>query len=177
MNGRVSTGSSSSPVAHKQPYLDTPSAHKQRIAKWTIVFMLATILPACSAPQEALPPKAASSVQAPANTPSPVSATSSGGSVDRGAALFKTGHGALPSCSTCHSTGHEKIVGPGLGGLHAVAGQRVPGLSATDYVRNSILTPGGHVVPGFENIMPPVFGQVLSDQDIADLIAYMLTLP
>ncbi|MEP7285373.1 MAG: c-type cytochrome [Chloroflexota bacterium] len=134
------------------------------------------IVTACSSKQQSAPTDSLST-PAPANDTSTVGGKSLEGNVDRGAALFKTGHDPLPACSTCHSTGHDKIVGPGLGGLSVVAGQRVPGQSATDYIQNSIINPSAYIRPGFENIMPPIFGTVLSDQDIADLIAYLMTLP
>jgi cytochrome c oxidase subunit 2 len=84
--------------------------------------------------------------------------------------------GQLPSCSTCHSTGHDVIVGPGLGGLRGVADKRVNEQSAIEYIHTSILDPGAFVVSGFENMMPSAYSRVLSEQDIADLTAYLLTL-
>jgi hypothetical protein len=56
------------------------------------------------------------------------------------------------------------------------AGQRVPGLSAEAYLRQSILDPSAYVVSGFRNIMYPHFKEKLSQQDLADLIAYLKTL-
>jgi hypothetical protein len=40
---------------------------------------------------------------------------------------------------------------------------------------NSILSPGQYVVPGFSNLMPAVYGQELSRQQLADLIEYVLS--
>jgi hypothetical protein len=56
------------------------------------------------------------------------------------------------------------------------AATRIAGTSAEDYIRQSILDPSAFVVPGFQdNIMPTTFGQQLSQTDIDNLIAYLLT--
>jgi hypothetical protein len=49
-------------------------------------------------------------------------------------------------------------------------------MSAADYARNSILNPAAYVVSGFANLMYAQYGQQLSPQETADLIAYILTL-
>ena len=69
------------------------------------------------------------------------------------------------NCVACHSTGTNKLVGPGL------AGQ-----TDADYIRESIVDPGAVVVEGFTDIMPPDFGTKLSLDDIDDLVAYIGTL-
>ncbi len=79
-------------------------------------------------------------------------------------------------CSTCHSTGTDTIIGPGLSGLFDRAGSTVPGQSAEDYVRESIVDPGAFVVEGFANLMPATFAASLSSGDLQDLIAYLGTL-
>jgi hypothetical protein len=49
-------------------------------------------------------------------------------------------------------------------------------MSAEEYIRESILTPDAYVVEGFqEGDMYQTFGEELSEQQIADLIAYALT--
>jgi len=49
--------------------------------------------------------------------------------------------------------------------------------SAQQYLLESIVNPAAFIVPGFETVnMPPNYGQLLTSQDAADLIAYMLTL-
>ena len=55
------------------------------------------------------------------------------------------------------------------------AGERKPPLSADEYMAESILDPGAFVVEGFDPLMPSIVG--LTDQDVADLIAYLKTLP
>jgi hypothetical protein len=52
----------------------------------------------------------------------------------------------------------------------------VEGLSAEDYLHQSILEPDAYVVSGFpEGTMPKVWGDVLSDEQVDQLIAYLLT--
>ena len=48
-------------------------------------------------------------------------------------------------------------------------------MSAAEYVEDSIRHPGNYVVEGFSNIMYKDFARDYSDQDIADLVAYVLT--
>lgn len=45
------------------------------------------------------------------------------------------------------------------------------------YLLESIVAPGAFIVPGFDTVqMPATYGQTLTAQDAADLIAYMLTI-
>jgi hypothetical protein len=56
------------------------------------------------------------------------------------------------------------------------AATRIEGMSAEEYIHQSIVDPSAFVVPGFQdNIMPKTFGQQLSQTDIDNLIAYILT--
>jgi cytochrome c oxidase subunit 2 len=87
----------------------------------------------------------------------------------RGQELFITN-----GCSGCHSTGDNTVIGPGLKGVHTRAGERKPGTSADDYIKESLRAPAAFVVPGFAPVMPPFAG--LSDTDIADLVEYLKTL-
>ncbi|RME46922.1 MAG: hypothetical protein D6796_08350 [Caldilineae bacterium] len=79
----------------------------------------------------------------------------------RGEALFNR-----EGCSACHtvtgvSTGE---VGPNLTNVYE---------KGEDYIRQSILDPNAVIAEGFsENVMPQTFGDVLSEQDLNDLIAF-----
>jgi cytochrome c2 len=86
--------------------------------------------------------------------------------------------GTAPACSTCHSLEPGvTIVGPSLAKIGAEAGSRQSGQSASDYLHQSIVEPDAHVVEGFAaGLMPATYGGALSEQQIADLVAYMLTL-
>ena len=78
------------------------------------------------------------------------------------------------NCTACHSTGDDQIVGPGLAGIGERAGSRVPGLTADEYIEQSIREPGEFVVPTFPNAMPP-WGN-LGDDQIDALVTYLKTL-
>ena len=44
------------------------------------------------------------------------------------------------------------------------------------YIHESIINPEAKIVAGFQNLMPNNFGDVLTDQEISALIAYIKTL-
>jgi cytochrome c oxidase subunit 2 len=53
-------------------------------------------------------------------------------------------------CVTCHTltaAGATGLIGPDLNGIGTNAGTRVPGLSAEDYIRQSILSPNAFIAP------------------------------
>lgn len=99
-----------------------------------------------------------------------MTATIKVGDANRGRDLFNTN-----ACHACHSlNAGENKVGPALYGIWQRATTRKPGLSAQEYLRESIVEPNAFVVPNFNaGIMPATFGKQLSEQDIADLIAFM----
>ena len=97
-----------------------------------------------------------------------------GGDPAQGEQLFTSG--ATPPCSSCHATTDTRIVGPGLAGVYARARTRVSGLSADEYITQSIREPGAFVVDGFTNLMPPFPPSNLSDQEVQHIIAYLRTL-
>jgi nitric oxide reductase subunit C len=79
-------------------------------------------------------------------------------------------------CSSCHATsGDGVIVGPSLAGVATRAEDRVAGLDADAYIRQSILEPSAYMVPGFDDLMPKTWGQVLSAGELDALVAYLLT--
>jgi mono/diheme cytochrome c family protein len=109
----------------------------------------------------------------------------SGGSTsadpDRGEALYHQttiGPNAAPGCITCHSLEPGKtLVGPSHAGIATKAASIVPGMSAEDYLRESIVTPDAHVTEGFTTgIMYQNYGKDLTEQEINDLVAYLMTL-
>ncbi len=107
--------------------------------------------------------------------------------ISLGEALFST---TPPGCAGCHSTTEGvKLVGPTLAGLRARAEERIHapdyGGSATDaasYIRESILAPNAFVVTGptysagGKSLMPNNFGQTLTDKQVDDLVAYLMSL-
>ena len=86
--------------------------------------------------------------------------------------------GTQAGCMTCHSLEPSvTMLGPSLGKIGVEAGSRVPGVSAEDYLRRSILEPDADVAEGFTpGIMPKALADELSEQQLNDLVAFMLTL-
>jgi mono/diheme cytochrome c family protein len=101
------------------------------------------------------------------------------GDPERGREIFETGGGVISVyCVNCHSLDGSVgagSAGPSIQGISQLAGDRVPELSAEDYLRQSIMNPGDYVVEGFSNNMPRSLRFILSDEDIDDLVAFMLT--
>ena len=97
-----------------------------------------------------------------------------------GQALFVAGNpsGGAPPCSTCHLVDSEvQLVGPGLLNVGERAAERVPGETALEYLHQSIVDPAAHVPEGFvPGMMPDVFKQAFTEEEINDIIAYLLTL-
>ncbi len=86
--------------------------------------------------------------------------------------------GTQPGCMTCHSLEPDVVlVGPSVAQVGAEASSRVSGLSAEEYLRQSILQPNEHVVEGYAaGIMPQGYANELSEQQVNDLVAFLLSL-
>ncbi|MEG3582087.1 MAG: cytochrome c oxidase subunit II [Chloroflexota bacterium] len=79
-------------------------------------------------------------------------------------------------CSGCHSLTDEEIVGPGMQGILGRAATRVSGLTAEEYIYNSIVSPNEYLVEGYpENVMPQAF-ENLSEEELNALISYLKTI-
>jgi len=95
----------------------------------------------------------------------------SGDPVSAGKALFaQTVIGAQAGCATCHSLDEGVvIVGPSMAGVGARLDQAA--------LRESILDPNAVLVEDFPaDTMPPVWSDELSDEQVDQLVAYLLTL-
>ena len=83
------------------------------------------------------------------------------------------------ACSFCHSLdGSEKVAGaraPTWHGISGRIGDRLPGLSAEEYLRESIVDPAAYIVEGYRDIMPKGFKILLGEEDIDGLVAFLLT--
>lgn len=84
---------------------------------------------------------------------------------------------ATPACNTCHSLeAGQALVGPSLNGIGALAATRVGGMSAEEYLHESIIDPNTYVVEGFgSGIMPDTYETQLSEEQLNDLVAFLLT--
>jgi cytochrome c oxidase subunit 2 len=82
------------------------------------------------------------------------------------------------ACNACHAltdAGAVGQIGPSLDGIGSRAAAEVPGQSAEDYLRTSILNPNDYIVKGYPpSVMPQDYGQRMSDQDLAALVQYLL---
>lgn len=95
-----------------------------------------------------------------------------------GAALFKqTSLGNGPGCATCHSLEPDvRLIGPSHAGIAGRAGDRISGLSAEEYIRQSISEPDAFVVEEFDGMMYQNYQEELTEEQINDLVAFLLTL-
>lgn len=98
------------------------------------------------------------------------------GSALRGEALFTQAINGAPPCATCHTLDGVGSVGPSFAGYSQRAVNRTTDLSAIEYTYYSITQPTQHVVSGYPNVMYARYGDKLSAQDIADLVAYVLSI-
>jgi mono/diheme cytochrome c family protein len=85
---------------------------------------------------------------------------------------------ATVGCGACHTGG---AVGPDTAGTWArvqderLAEPQFEGWTGEEYLYFSIMHPGDYIVEGYANVMPPTIGAALSEQDIADIIAFLQT--
>ncbi len=81
------------------------------------------------------------------------------------------------SCSACHTLdGKDSRDAPTLAGISTVATDRVDGMSDVDYLRQSIVDPYAFRVAGeLAFPMPDMYSDVLSEDEIDNLIAFLLT--
>lgn len=86
-------------------------------------------------------------------------------------------------CYACHSLGEygrTAEVGPSLNNITAVAGERIPGLSAREYLRESILYPDRFIAPECPNgpclsgVMPDYYGERLTATQLELVLDYLL---
>jgi len=123
----------------------------------------------------------AQALPTPGPTATPLPSTAS--PEERGKAIFLSDKTA---CKACHAIDTEPaakgLVGPNLTHIGTEAGTLVPGQSAEEYIRTSIVNPNAFIAPKCPtgpctaNVMPPTFGQQLSQQELDDLVAYLLSL-
>lgn len=106
-------------------------------------------------------------------TPAPT-ATLLPGDAARGRLVFE-GKG---QCAQCHSVASdEQIVGPSLRLIGNIAGYKRPGMDAPTYLLNVIVNPDQTIIPLTKpGVMPRSFQQQLDAQEVADVVAYLLTL-
>lgn len=159
----------------------------------TLLLLVLLLLAACGRGEIApsTPIQVTSIANAPTATPAPEMTSAAAqpteasaqtaltGDVAAGDALFHQYlEGANFACSTCHNTATaDRLVGPGLLGIGETAASRVPGEDALTYLHNAIVAPSAFVVETYpDQLMPQNYGDLLTEQQIADLIAYLMSL-
>jgi len=103
-------------------------------------------------------------------TPEPVATDP----IARGRQVYRT-----LGCATCHEASISNLfrpVGPSLERVGQIGGRRVPGVSAVEYLSQSITDPGAYLVPGYPDSMPRGLAGALSPEDLAALVAYLASL-
>lgn len=92
------------------------------------------------------------------------------GNPENGARLFNTA-----GCVGCHSQKKgERLVGPSFYNLWNIAETRVPGMSAREYLYQSIVDPNAYIVEGYQaGLMQQNYAAILSPQQMADILAWI----
>lgn len=78
-------------------------------------------------------------------------------------------------CVACHREGAKNGIAPPFAGIAARAASRRPPLSAASYIYESILYPTAYVVEGFSGAMPQNYPSRLTERQLGDIIAYLLS--
>lgn len=94
-----------------------------------------------------------------------------GADVDNGETVALTN-----GCVGCHALDpDQQMTGPTWHAMGDTAVNRVPGEGPALYLYNSIVNANSHIVEGYpQNIMPQNYQDLLSQEDLADLVAYLL---
>ena len=88
------------------------------------------------------------------------------------------GSASAPGCITCHSLdAGVTLVGPAHAGIAPVSETRGSGKSAEQYLKDAITDPDADVTEDFApGVMYQNYAKELSGQQIADLVAFLMTL-
>jgi mono/diheme cytochrome c family protein len=107
------------------------------------------------------------------------------GDPERGNQLYhgqvNTKLGSTLPCTGCHQQ-TVNAVGPMTNGTYTRAtNERIKepqfaGYTPEQYLIDSIVLPGDYIVPGLQDLMPKNFGEILTAQDLADIVAYLKTM-
>ena len=143
----------------------------------------ATVAPTNTVPATEAPTTAPTAVPA---TEVPAQTGGTEGDATTGQTIFTTAHtlpdGAQWSCSSCHSVTPDEMVliGPGLYNVSVRSQTYGLDLTPEDYIHNSIVNPQDFLAPhpagGTWPLQMPDWSETLSEQEISDVIAYLMTL-
>jgi len=97
------------------------------------------------------------------------------GDPENGAILYTQATNGTPACNACHI--EDATAAPYItDGYAELAASRVAEEDAREYTFWAITEPQRHIVEGYGNAMYNQYDENLTPQQIADLIAYMLSL-
>lgn len=83
---------------------------------------------------------------------------------------------AAMGCVGCHSLEQDTVIlGPSFYGVADRAATRIEGYDAHHYLHESIVQPNAYLVEGFPGVMVADFGDRIDAQQLADIIAFLLT--
>lgn len=92
--------------------------------------------------------------------------------IQRGRQVFQE-----KNCGSCHrSNVSGGTTGPDLTHIGTISEARKPGVSAQDYVTESIRDPGAYLVPGYPDTMPRGLDRGMTREDFDDLVEYLISL-
>lgn len=90
--------------------------------------------------------------------------------------IFINGRNSLPACVTCHVLSETDMsIGTRLSQIREEAPTRIEGMSAAEYIYESIIEPNAYVVEGYQpSLMYQEYGTGLTSEEIDALVAYIL---
>jgi mono/diheme cytochrome c family protein len=85
------------------------------------------------------------------------------------------------TCIACHNLAADQTptsrgpVGPNFGNLNENAANRVAGLSAEEYIHQSIVEPNAYIADNYPSgIMPQTFAQQMSEEEINAMVTWLI---
>ena len=158
------------------------------IYPWLLVLLIASVLiAACGSAETPIPIPTSTPAPEPTEVPFVIpEELADGSAIDilaigdpyRGRDIFISGGGVIDHspCITCHSLDGSQIHNSiSMQGISSRAGERIEGLSAEEYLRESIVDPTAYIVEGPRSSMGTSWNILLSEVDINDLVAFLLT--
>jgi len=150
-----------------------------KLSKVAIFVLVAITMVSCGRRNIDMPTPT-SAVFQPTKTPAPLTRAERDAELAKqGEVIFHTTYSEAGfACASCHYPDQEtRLIGPGLFNVGIRGETRVAGLTAREYIRNSILHPNDYVVDGFPaDVMPKVYPNLFSANELDALVAYLMTL-
>lgn len=118
----------------------------------------------------------------------PIAVAIAAGDIANGQTVFNESYqtsSGVWMCASCHSVDESEVrlVGPAMYNLYQRVGERADAADEPDgatYTIHAITMPNAYIVeadPAYpENLMPQNYGAVLTEQELADVVAYILSL-